>query len=123
MTDFAQLKLLYKQFLNLSKEIDDAIKEENYELASKKTGQRESLIEQMFAAYKTANITDEERKIIDDINSKIQEKYKKTLDSLQETKSNVLKEIKKTKTQSKIVNAYEYQEEDASNGIHVDIEE
>ena len=82
MTDFAQIKLLYKQFLNLSKEIENAIKEENYELASKKASQRESLIEQMYAAYKTANITDEERKIIDDINSKIQEKYKKTLDSL-----------------------------------------
>ncbi len=123
MTDFAQVKLLYKQFLNLSKEIDVAIKEENFELASTKAGQRELLIEQLYAAYKTANMTDEERKIIDDINSKIQEKYKKTIEDLQQTKSNILKEIKKTKAQSKIANAYEYQEKEASNGIHVDIEE
>lgn len=110
MTSVEQLELLYKQFDNLTQEIDEFLEQEEFDMVLEKVRQKDKLIKQMAMAKKTANLTIEETKRFDERNREISKKNFELVDKLQQMKQELAQERKETKNKIKLRNAYSVQQ-------------
>lgn len=122
MTQFSQLELIYNQFLNLLKEIDIFIENEEYEAAVDKLEHKDNLLKKLILTKKTVNFTPEEQQKIQLIEQEIREKEKKALDNLEKLQNDVAIELSSTKAKVKINSAYTIQSE-AVESTFIDISE
>lgn len=106
MTQFKDLELLYKQFVNLTGEIDELIKEEDYENAVIKVESKTKLTKRLALAKKTTKLTDEQTQILTEIENQINEIDQKQLLLAKNLHAEVAKELEKTKGKVKINTAY-----------------
>lgn len=107
MTQFSQIELLFNQYLNLSKEIDNAIKDEDYSDAENKIESRGKIVKKIYLAQKTANMNDEQKQKFKSIKQKMEETQNGQIKSLTELRELAGIELKKTKEKVKINTAYD----------------
>lgn len=122
MTQFAQLEMIYTQFVNLINEINIMIDNEEYDFAIQKLPQKDKLLKKLLNTKKTVNLTQEERQKIELIEQTIKEKETRTLNDLKKLQNEIAKEISSTKSKVKIGSAYALQAENDQGAI-IDISE
>lgn len=123
MTTFENFELLYKQFLNLTMEINKIIEEGDYEIASLKINDKNRLIDRLANVENTVNFTAEERQKIDLMNQKISEDNITQLEFLKKLLEETGKELKNTKKKIKINSAYSLTMSEGKEGSILDISE
>ena len=106
MTQFEQLKHFYTQFFNLANEIKSMIDAEEYNEAISKVLHKEPLVNQFLAVRKALTLSDEEQKQAESIEKELMEKEKNNIDRLMNLQGDLVTELKKTKHNLKVNNAY-----------------
>jgi len=107
MTQFEQLELLYNQFSNLSDEIKKLIEKEEYNVAFDKLKYKDKLLKKLVNAKRTVNCNEDERKILQLIETKLKEKDQENIKFLIVLKEKVREELKITTKKVKVNTAYE----------------
>lgn len=107
MTTFEDIKLLYTQFLNLSKEINLFIENEDYDSANIDIQRRNKLISRIINVKKTVVLKEREKEEIIQLEQRIIEDNKKLITALEEHKFEIGKELKDINKKVKINSAYE----------------
>lgn len=120
MTEFAQLELIYNQFMNLTAEINTLIEKEDYSAAVGKLEHKNKLIKKISNARKTVNFTDDEREKARLIEKKIKETEQETLIFLKKLQDHLVEEIHNTNKKIKINKAYTVKS-DEIHGEFIDI--
>lgn len=120
MTAFAQLEIIYKQFINLTTEINTLIEKEDYFAAVEKLGHKNKLIKKISNARKTVNFTDEEREKARLTEQKIRESEQETLIYLKKLQKHLGEEIHNINKKIKINTAYTVKS-DERHGEFIDI--
>ena len=106
MKPFEQLKLLYEQIFNLNNEILEHIEKGLTNEAAIKTSQFERISTQINLAKKGLNLSEDEKKEIDEIDKKALETITSTINQMVELKIEIQKELKKTNHTMKVNSAY-----------------
>ena len=119
MTQFADLELLYNQFLKLADEIKDLIDKEDYNEVNAKTKHKDSLIKKLFMMRKTVILSTEEAEKTKAIEEEIKLKEQRNLDYLKGLRAKVGDNLKVTRKKVRINSAYQAQLE-SKNGSIVD---
>lgn len=107
MTQFSQIELLFNQYLNLSKEIDNSIQNEEYFEAEEKIESRGKLVKKIYLAQKTAKLDEEQKQKFQSIKQKIEEIQNNQIKSLTQLREQTGIELKKTKGKVKVNIAYD----------------
>lgn len=122
MTQFSQVELIYNQFLNQVNEIDELIKNEEYDYAVAKMENKDKLIKQLSAMKKTVDFADEQKVKMQLIESTIKEKNDIMLAELKKTRDKLAQEVDTNKKKIKLNSAYDKQKIDLQ-GAMIDISE
>lgn len=107
MTQFGQIELLFNQYINLSKEIDDSIKDGDYFEAEEKIESRGKLVKKIYLAQKTAKLDEEQKQKFGSIKQQMEEIQNSQIKSLTQLREQTGIELKKTKEKVKINTAYD----------------
>lgn len=122
MTKFEDLELVYKEFINLSNEINDLIEQEDYTEANLKFPQSDKLLKKVINAKAATVLNDEEKDKINQLEQNIKESHSRRIDSLKERKVELEFELKKTNKQVKVSSAYDIQT-NSNEGRLIDLSE
>ena len=106
MTQFENIELIYRQYINLTKEINIMIQNEDYQKATEKLKDKDKLTKRLSVAKKTTKLTNEENQKLKEIEEKLIENNKRNIIYLKKLKQEVAEKLKKTKKQVKISSAY-----------------
>lgn len=106
MTKFEQFELVYNQFTNLTKEINEFIDMEEYDIANEKLSSRNKLVQKLFNIKKTINLSEEDSQKLILIEREIKENEYKNLEALKKKQCELGAEIKNTKKKVKVSAAY-----------------
>lgn len=107
MTQFDQVEILFNQYLNLSKEIDALIQNEDYNEAANKVESMNKLVKKVYLAKKTVDLNDEQKQKFNLMQQQIQDAQNKQIELLTELHKQVGAELKNTNEKVKINNAYD----------------
>jgi len=122
MTQFESLELLYNQFNNLSDEIKDMVKNEEYSDLSTKLEDKDKLINKIMNARKTVIIADEDKSKLEAMDKQLMEKDRENLVFASQVHKELGDELKNANKHVKMNNAYEQLPEETS-GVYVNLSE
>ena len=121
MTQLNQLKCFYSQFQNLSDEIKSMIDSEEYNEAISKVLHKENLVKQFLDVRKAVVLTEDEKKEAEAMEKDLMEQEESNIDRLMNLRGDVSSELKKTKKNLKLNNAYSVN--DPNKGSMLDLTE
>ena len=104
---FEQLEILYKQVLNLSKEIKLLIFNEKYDDVVAQEAYKSQIVSKITLVKKTVKLSDEEKNAINELKKEILFQEKENLNHLKELREKSLTELKNISNKSKVSNKYE----------------
>ncbi|MBR1942532.1 flagellar protein FliT [bacterium] len=104
---FEQLEILYKQVLNLSKEIKLLIFNEKYDDVVAQEAYKSQIVSKITLVKKTVKLSDEEKNAINELKKEILFQEKENLNHLKELREKTLTELKNISNKSKVSNKYE----------------
>jgi len=104
---FEQLEILYKQVLNLSKEIKLLIFNEKYDDVVAQEAYKSQIVSKITLVKKTVKLSDEEKNLINELKKEILFQEKENLNHLKELREKTLTELKNISSKSKVSNKYE----------------
>lgn len=107
MTQFSQIELLFNQYLNLSKEIDKSIQDEDYFEAEEKIESRGKLVKKIYLAQKTAKLDEEQKQKFKSLTQQMEDIQNNQIKSLTQLREQTGIELKNTKGKVKINTAYD----------------
>ena len=122
MTQFEQLKGIYKQFFNLADEIKSMIDKEEYNEAISKLQYKDTLIAKFALTKKTVTLNEEEKQEMIEIEAKLKEIEANNLEFLKSMHSEVAAKLKKTNKTLKMNKAYS-KKDSQQKGSMLDISE
>jgi len=107
MTKFEDLEMLYSRFVSLTVEINDMVRNEDYDLVLEKVQIKTKLIKQLSQAKKTTELTVEQKQKLGQLEQKMRDDYQNVISSLTKLQNEIGIELTKTKQKYKVNTAYE----------------
>lgn len=104
---FEQIKVLYNQIINTSVEFRNLINRGDVDEAILRDMHRSQLVEKAAFQKKMVNFTEDEKKILNNLNEQIELLNHENVKLLENIKAGILDELKLTMAKTKIENKYE----------------
>lgn len=117
--NFEHLLLLYEKMQNMDEFISKMVEENNIEEINEIIRLKTSLIEQILMLEKTTKMSDEERQKQLEIRKKIEQLEKQNIETLQQKREFLKKELQTTKKSKNLTGAYLSQKPEITSTIDI----